>query len=71
MQHSVERPATQRPTVIEVGGEPVGVVVPVTGGYRFLAVKLPVFSIDGQVFASIEAARNAALDADGQAATAA
>lgn len=60
MQHPVERPPAQRPIVIEVGGEPLGVVVPAEGGFRFMAVKLPVFAIDGQVFGSIEEARAAA-----------
>ncbi len=63
MQHPVERPATLRPSVIEVGGEPLGVVVPAEGGFRFIAVKLPVFVIDGQVFSSIEDAHAAASDA--------
>lgn len=49
-----------KPLVIEVGGEPQGIIVPVSGGVRFVAVKLPVFPIDGQVFASADAARKAA-----------
>lgn len=55
-------PSSQRskPVVIEVGGEPVGVVVPQEEAYRFLAVKFPVFGIDGQTFASVEEARLAA-----------
>jgi hypothetical protein len=60
MQHPVERPIEAKPIVIEVSGEPLGVVIPAGDGYRFLAVKLPVFAIDGKVFASIEAARLAA-----------
>lgn len=54
---------SQRPTVIEVGGEPLGVVVPAEGGYRFLAVKLPAFAVDGQHFPSIETAHIAVSQA--------
>ena len=60
MQHSVEQPTAAKPIVIEVRGEPLGVVVPATGGFRFLAVKLPVFAIDGQIFASVDEAKAAA-----------
>jgi hypothetical protein len=52
-----------KPIVIEVGGEPQGVVVPDAEGYRFLAVKLPAFSIDGQKFPSVERAHIAVRDA--------
>lgn len=52
-----------KPIVIEVSGEPQGVVVPDAEGYRFLAVKLPAFSIDGQKFASVEGAHLAVRDA--------
>jgi hypothetical protein len=52
-----------KPIVIEVGGEPQGVVVPDAEGYRFLAVKLPAFSIDGQKFPSVERAHLAVRDA--------
>ena len=60
MQHPVERPIEAKPIVIEVRGEPLGVVVRTGAQFRFLAVKLPVFGIDGQVFSSIEEARAAA-----------
>lgn len=49
-----------KPIVISVAGEPQGVVVPNGSDYRFMAVKLGVFPLDGQIFASIEAARDAA-----------
>jgi hypothetical protein len=65
MQHSVERPSAQRPILIEVKGEPLGVVVPAGGRFRFVAVKLPVFAIDGREFASIEEAQAAARAAVG------
>lgn len=66
MQHPVERPPAARPIVIEVGGEPLGVAVPSGGKYRFVAVKLPVFAIDGQEFESLEAAQAAASSAIAQ-----
>jgi hypothetical protein len=64
MQHTPSgRPVDQRPIVIEVEGEPLGVVIPAAGGFRFLAVKLPVFAIDGQTFATVAAATAAATTA--------
>jgi hypothetical protein len=62
-ESSLSRAKTQRPIVIEVAGEPLGVVVPHDGGYRFLAVKLPAFVIDGQQFASVEKAHFAVSEA--------
>ena len=60
MQHShVDKPNGNRPITIEVGGEPLGVVVPDAAGFRFLAVRFTAFDIDGQVFESVEAARAA------------
>ncbi|HWJ86500.1 MAG TPA: hypothetical protein VNS12_00330 [Pelagibacterium sp.] len=60
-----------KPIVISVAGEPQGVVIPNGADFRFMAVKLGVFPLDGQVFESIEAARAAARDvvnaADAQA----
>ncbi|MDB5623386.1 MAG: hypothetical protein JWR39_1949 [Devosia sp.] len=52
-----------RPIVIDVAGEPQGVVVPENGGFRFVAVRLPAFAIDGVQFDSIDAARSAASQA--------
>lgn len=49
-----------KPIVISVAGEPQGVVVPNGTDFRFMAVKLGVFPLDGKVFDSIEAARAAA-----------
>lgn len=49
-----------KPIVIEVSGQPLGVVVPSGKAFRFLAVKFPVFAIDGQTFDSVEDARLAA-----------
>lgn len=60
MQHHVQsRPSPQRPTPIEIDGEPVGIVVPVAGGFRFVAVRLVAFGSDGRVFASPAAAQAA------------
>jgi hypothetical protein len=50
----------QKPIVIEVSGEPLGVVIPSSEGFRFMAVRYPVFSIDGQIFSSVAEARIAA-----------
>jgi len=60
MQHQVlsEHPAP-KPVAIEVDGEPLGVVVPADEGFRFLAVRLTAFAVDGQIFTSVEAARDA------------
>jgi hypothetical protein len=63
MQHLVAQPPLQKPIAIDVAGEPLGVVIPSADGYRFLAVRLAVFPLDGTVFASIEAARAAAAQA--------
>ncbi|MCS6762067.1 MAG: hypothetical protein MO846_08865 [Candidatus Devosia symbiotica] len=64
MQESnLDRAKTHKPVVIEVSGEPLGVVVSHADGYRFLAVKLPAFAIDGQQFATIEKARFAVSQA--------
>lgn len=49
-----------KPIVISVAGEPQGVVVPNGGDFRFMAVKLGVFPLEGKVFESVAAARAAA-----------
>jgi len=60
MQHEIlSRPPAPRPVAIEVDGEPLGIVVPADAGFRFLAVRLSAFPIDGQTFESVEAARRA------------
>lgn len=63
MQHIVAQPQLQKPIAIDVAGEPQGVVIPSPEGFRFMAVRLPVFSLDGTVFESVEAARDAAAKA--------
>ena len=67
MQYTSAQPSLQRPIAIEVAGEPQGVVIPSAEGYRFMAVRLPVFPLDGVIFESVEAAQAAAavaLDSD-------
>jgi len=64
MQHQTfSRPPASRPIAIEVDGEPLGVVVPAEEGFRFLAVRLNAFAVDGRVFTSVEAARDAVSEA--------
>ena len=64
MQHPfVDRPNENRPTTIEVAGEPLGVVIPDPQGFRFLAVRFQAFSLDGHTFESIEAAQAAVSEA--------
>jgi hypothetical protein len=64
MQHQTfSRPPSAKPIAIEVDGEPLGVVVPENAGYRFLAVRLNAFAIDGKIFTTVEAARDAASEA--------
>ena len=62
-ENSFSRARTQRPIVIEVSGEPLGVVIPQERGYRFLAVRLPAFAVDGQVFDTVEKAHFAVSQA--------
>ena len=60
MQHQTfSRPPSSKPIAIEVDGEPLGVVVPDDEGYRFLAVRLNAFAVDGKIFPTVEAARDA------------
>lgn len=63
MQHIVAQPPLHKPIAIDVEGEPLGVVIPSAEGFRFLAVRLPVFPLDGVIFESVEAARRAAAGA--------
>ncbi len=64
MQHHVfSRPHPPKPIAIEVDGEPLGVVVPADEGFRFLAVRLNAFAIDGKIFTTVEAARDAVSEA--------
>ena len=60
MHHEpISRPHSPRPIAIEVDGEPLGVVIPADEGYRFLAVRLNAFAVDGKIFTTVEAARDA------------
>lgn len=70
-ESSVNRASALRPIVIEVAGEPQGIVVPHDGGYRFVAVRLPAFAIDGQQFETVEKAHFAVTAAVSKGADAA
>lgn len=60
MHHAhFEKPHSAKPIAIDVDGEPKGVLVALDKGFRFLAVKLDAFGVDGQVFATVEAAESA------------
>ncbi len=61
MEHHVisDRSSAPRPVAIEVDGEPLGVVIPADEGFRFLAVRLTAFAVEGQIFPTIDAARDA------------
>jgi hypothetical protein len=60
MQHqTISRPPSPKPIAIEVDGEPLGVVVPADEGFRFLAVRLNAFAVDGRIFTTVDAARDA------------
>ena len=60
MQHAqFEKPHSAKAIAVDIDGEPKGVLVASDQGFRFLAVKLDVFGVDGQVFASIELAEAA------------
>ncbi|WP_055047312.1 hypothetical protein [Devosia sp. A16] len=64
MQHAhFEKPHSAKPIAVDIDGEPKGVLVAHDAGFRFLAVKLDAFGVDGQVFATIEAAEAAVRDA--------
>lgn len=64
MQHAhFEKPHSAKPIAVDVDGEPKGVLVALDAGFRFLAVKLDAFGVDGQIFESIEAAEAAVRDA--------
>jgi hypothetical protein len=60
MQHAhFEKPHTAKPIAVDVDGEPKGVLVASGDGFKFLAVKLDAFGVDGQLFATVEAAEAA------------
>jgi hypothetical protein len=60
MQHAhFEKPHSARPIAVDIDGEPKGVLIAADEGYRFLAVKLDAFGVDGQLFSTVEAAEAA------------
>lgn len=48
-----------KPVMIEVAGKPCGIVTPLAVSYRFVAVRLEAFSLDGTVFSTVSEARSA------------
>lgn len=56
---TVHKPNDHRPVTVDVDGEPQGVLVTGPDGLRFVAVRLEAFEVDGQTFASVEAAQAA------------
>ena len=64
MQHAhFEKPHSLKPIAVDIDGEPKGVLIAHEDGFRFLAVKLDAFSVDGHIFDTIEAAEAAVRDA--------
>ena len=60
MQHAhFEKSSRAKPVAVDIDGEPKGVLVAAGAGFRFLAVKLDAFGVDGQLFDSLEAAEAA------------
>lgn len=60
MQHAeLNSPQAGKPIAIDIDGEPKGVLIAQADGFRFLAVKLDAFPVDGQVFDSVEEAEDA------------
>lgn len=60
MQHAhFARPHSARPIAVDIDGEPKGVLIASGEGFRFLAVKLDAFGVDGQLFPTVEAAEAA------------
>jgi hypothetical protein len=63
MQHAhFEKPHSAKPIAVDIDGEPKGVLVAHEDGFRFLAVKLDAFEVDGKVFDTVEAAEAAIRD---------
>ena len=63
MQHAdYDRSDTAKPISVDVDGEPKGVLVAMDEGFRFLAVKLDAFGVDGQVFDTVAEAKEAVRD---------
>lgn len=54
-----DRPRATKPIPVDVDGEPKGVLLIQDDGFRFLAVKLDAFAVDGQVFETQADAENA------------
>ena len=64
MQHAqFEKPHSLKPIAVDIDGEPKGVLVAHEDGFRFLAVKLDAFGVDGKIFKSVAAAEAVVRDA--------
>lgn len=64
MQHTpIQHAQPARPLPLNIDGEPKGILIHDPRGYRFMAVKLDAFAVDGEVFDSIEAAVSAVRQA--------
>ena len=48
--------------MVEFGGQPVGIVVPEDGRFKFVAVKFHVHALDGGLYGSMEELRGAIRD---------
>ena len=60
MQHAqLQKSHSAKPIAVDIDGEPKGVLVTLDQGFRFLAVKLDAFAVDGQVFETVAAAEAA------------
>lgn len=46
-------------SVVEFGGVPVGIVIPLDGAFQFMAVKFHVMGLDGHRFRSLSDVKNA------------
>ena len=63
MQHAhFEKPHSAKPIAVDIDGEPKGVLVAHEDGFRFLAVKLDAFGVDGKIIKSVAAAEAAVRD---------
>jgi hypothetical protein len=50
--------------VVEYQGEPVGIAVAESGGYKFIAVKYHVMPLDNHLYPSVAAVQNAIRSLD-------
>lgn len=53
---------SRKPLSIPLNGEPQGILVQEGAGFRFVAVRLEAFSLDGRAFPTVEAAERAIVE---------